>query len=284
MKKPFKIFITGAGGQLAKSFSEIYPKEYLYLAGRQTVDITNKKQVISEITNARPDIIFHFASMTRGDDCVKNPKEAYKVNVVGTRNIVVAAKKIDCQLLFVSTNEVFDGNKSIAYTERDNPNPITIVGKTKYKAENIIKKNLKKYYIVRTSWLYSKWSENFLQAIFRKANKIKKVSLVSDEVSSPTHSQDLAGAVKKLILTGKFGTYHVTNSGMASRFEFGAEAFAICKIMAKIIPVTLDNYKRASIPPKFTPLNGEKLEKLGIKMPSWKSSLLKFLKSQNYKL
>lgn len=285
MKKALKVFITGADGQLAKAFCEIYPKDKLHLAGKAVLDVTNRRDVVRQIMDVDPDIIFHFASMTRGDDCSKDPAGAYKINVEGTRNVVECAKKLGCQLLFISTNEVFDGKKTSAYTERDRPNPVTVVGKTKYKAEQIIRKNIKKHYIVRTSWLFSKWSDNFLYVIYKKAYKTKSVKLVTDEVSSPTYSLDLARAMKKLVESQKFGTYHITNSGTASRFEFGKKMFQLCKVNnLTILPVALDEFMRHSKPPKYTPLVSVKLDKLKIKMPSWKSSLKKFLISQNYKL
>jgi dTDP-4-dehydrorhamnose reductase len=273
-----RIFITGAGGQLAKSISSIYLKEDLYLASRDKLDISDKDQASKLISEFKPDIIFHFASLTRGDECAKNPDMAFKINVKGTENIVRICKKNNIPLLFVSTNEVFDGRKKSAYTEKDKPNPITVAGKTKLEAENIIKENLKKYFIIRTSWLYSEWSANFLHAVLDKARKDKQIELVEDEISSPTYSTDLAKAIKKLIKTRKYGTYHLSNIGSVSRLEFANKAFEICGIKdIKIIPITLDKFKRLSKPPLFTPLNSDKAKKIQIRMPRWNNALERFL-------
>lgn len=273
-----KIFITGANGQLAKSFIEIYPKEKLYSATKEKLDITNKSQVLKQVGKIKPDIIFHFASMTRGDECTKNPKLAHKINVIGTKNIVEAAKENNSAILFVSTNEVFDGKKRSAYTERDKPNPKTVVGDTKYEAEKIIQENMRSYFIIRTSWLYSKWSNNFLHAVLEIAKKHKKIELVADEVSSPTYSLDLAHAIKKLISTKKYGIYHLNNSGHASRLEFAKKAFEIYGVSnVEIIPIKLKDYKRLSKPPLYTALNNNKAKRLKIVFPSWKSALKRFL-------
>src|SRR3989344_2764753 len=142
-----KVFITGANGQLAKSFSEIYPKNELYCVTKDKLDVRNKNQVFKQVEMFKPDIILHFASMTRGDECAKNPEIAHQINVNGTRNIVEVCKKNDITVLFVSTNEVFNGKKGSAYTETDTPNPITVAGMTKHEAEKIVIENLTKYFI-----------------------------------------------------------------------------------------------------------------------------------------
>jgi dTDP-4-dehydrorhamnose reductase len=275
-----KIFITGGNGQLAKTFNALNVKDNLLLVTKEMLNITDKKQVAIQISKFSPDIIFHFASLTRGDECAKNPDLAFKINVNGTRNVVDICKKNNIPLLFVSTNEVFDGEKKSAYMEKDKPNPITIVGKTKLEAEKVIKENLQKYFIIRTSWLYSEWSANFLHAVLDKARKDKRIELVEDEISSPTYSLDLAKAIRKLIKTRKYGTYHISNVGKASRLEFARKAFEICGVKSvKIIPITLDKFKRLSKPPLFTALNNDKAKKIKVVMPSWNDALKRFLLS-----
>lgn len=278
--KNIKIFVTGGNGQLAKSVAQVFPKENLILASKNDLDITSKTKVLKEMSKIKPDFVFHFASMTRGDECAKNPKLAYKVNVTGTKNIVDACKKYSATLLFVSTNEVYDGKKKVPYKELDKPNPITVIGQTKLEAEEIIKKNLKKYFIVRTSWLYSKWSSNFLHIILDKARKENELKLVKDEISSPTYSLDLAYALKKLVSTKKYGIYNISNLGKASRLQFAKKALEIYKIKKiKIIPIKLDDYKRYSKPPKYSALNNSKSKKIGIDMTKWDNALKRFLLS-----
>jgi dTDP-4-dehydrorhamnose reductase len=277
-----RIFITGASGQLAKSLTNLYKNEVLYLATKKKLDITNKNEVFRQIDKFKPDIIFHLASMTRGDECAKNPEKAYSVNVEGTRNVVEISKKNNILLLFVSSNEVFDGKKKSPYKETDIPNPITVVGKTKLEAEKIIQANIKKYFIVRTSWLYSKWSTNFLQSVIFKARKSRKVDLVKDEISSPTFSDDLAKGIQKLISKRKYGVFHLSNLGSVSRLKFAEKAFDIYGIEeVEINPIKLDEYVRLSKPPKYSALNISKAKRMGIKMPRWESALKKFLLSVN---
>ncbi len=275
-----KIFITGANGQLGKTFSEIYPKKNLYLGTKEKLDVTRKSQVLTQIKKNKPEIILHFASMTRGDECARNPQKAYEINVNGTKNIVEAAKKNNSVLLFISTNEVFDGKKKTPYTERDKPNPMTVIGMTKYNAEKIIQEKLSEYFIIRTSWLYSKWSQNFLQTVIARARKNKKIKLVTDEISSPTYSLDLSLAIKKIILTKKYGVYHLVNTGKASRLEFAQKAFELSGINGtEIIPIKLRNFNRRSKPPLYTPLDNKKAGQLGISFPRWENALEGFISS-----
>lgn len=273
------ILVTGGNGQLAKSMLEVYPKSDLYLATKSELDVTDKNLVLKIISKIRPRMIFHFASLTRADDCARDPDLAYRINVEGTRNIVEVCKKFDIPLLFVSTNEVFDGKKKSAYIEKDKANPITIAGTTKFQAENIIKENLKKYFIIRTSWLYSKWSRNFLYVIFSKAKELKQIQIVKDEISSPTYSLDLAIAIKELLLSDEFGLYHLVNEGMASRLRLAKKAFAFSNVDGiSISPISLKDFDRPSKPPLFSPLKNTKAREMGIVLPRWEDGLRRFLK------
>jgi dTDP-4-dehydrorhamnose reductase len=273
-----RFFITGAGGQLALSVSSVFREGELFLASKNDLDVQNKKEVIEKISGFKPDIVFHLASLTRGDECAKNPDLAEKINVQGTENVIEACLLNDAALLFISTNEVFDGKEHRKYSENDVPNPITIAGKTKYLAEKLIIDRMTKYFIVRTSWLYGEWAKNFLHAILKKASESRELEVVEDEVSSPTYSMDLAIAVKKLVSMGKYGLYHLSNKGYASRFDFANKAFEILKIKdCRLMPIKLSKYKRISKPPLYTPLENTRAAALGITMPDWQDALRRFL-------
>lgn len=278
-----RIFITGANGQLAKTIAEMYPQKDLFLGTKDVLDVTDKDAVRKHIKKFKPDIIFHFASITRGDECALNPEKAYTINVKGTEDISDAAAEVDASVLLVSTNEVFDGKKAEPYDEDDEPNPITVVGKTKLEAEKIIKKKNKKHFIVRTSWLYSKWNSNFIHFVLQKAANEKKITLVKDEVSTPTFSVDLAVALQKLVQTKAYGTYHLSNEGSASRLEFAKKAFAIKELTdVEINAIHLKDFKRASTPPLYSPLKNKKARKLGIILPEWDEALVRFLSTHTY--
>jgi dTDP-4-dehydrorhamnose reductase len=272
-----KILITGANGQLAKAIKEQNTSHELIMATKSQLNIENRVDVYKTISLHKPDMVFHLASMTRGDECAANPKKAYQINVVGTRNVARVTAKMDIPLVFVSTNEVFDGSSNSPYKETDVPHPKTVVGKDKYKAEQVIQKTNRKYIIIRTMWLYSDWSENFIHAIIKKAKNNSSIKLVYDEIGSPTNSNDLAKAILKLIKHKKYGIYHITNKGSASRLEFGREILKQLHFTTKIQAIPLMEFKRLSKPPLYSVLDTTKVEKMGIRMRNWKTALNEFV-------
>ncbi len=276
------VLITGGGGQLARCLQLQKSKNLLLLPSKKTLNVLDKRQLNSYVVQHKPDLIIHLASMTKGDLCAAKPEEAYEVNVNGTKNVVFECVKGDLPLMLVSSNEVFDGTKKSFYTETDVPNPKSVAGKTKYLAEEIVKTYMKKYYIIRTMWLYSEWSNNFIQAITKIAMEKGEVSLTSDEVGSPTSSHDLACAILKLIETDSYGIFNIVNKGAVSRLEFGARVLDRLKSrrIVKILPVSLSRYKRLSMPPKRSALSTKKIERIGIKMRPWTEALDKFLRKQ----
>lgn len=273
-----KILVTGANGQLGQTFlaSSEASSRILFL-DRSKLNVADPAAVAEVVQTFKPHFIFHFASLTRRLECANNPVLAHSVNVVGTKNIIEACKKVNATLVFTSTNEVFDGNRSNTYTEKSVTNPITTVGKTKLAAEELIQKELEKYYIVRTMWLYSKWSKNFLHSIVEVARKKRELSLVTDEIGSPTNSLDLMKAINDLIDTNAFGTYHIVNSGKASRKDFGAFALRQLGLQPKILSVTLSEFGDTEKPPRMSALSIKKLESRSIFMPTWEASLQSFL-------
>ena len=149
-----RILITGANGQLAKSVQQNNSLHTIIMAPRSVINIEDKDDVNSKVEAIKPDIVYHFASMTRGDECAADPEKAYRINVLGTQHIAEVTAKLGIPILFVSTNEVFDGTSTEPYSEGDLPKPITIIGKIKLQAEDIITKTNPQHYIIRTMWLY----------------------------------------------------------------------------------------------------------------------------------
>lgn len=271
-----RILVTGGNGQLAKTIHLLDKKNIIVLARQKELNVTNKESISAAMKKYSPDMIYHFASVTRGDQCAQHPDLAYKVNVVGTKNIAKATKDVDIPVVFVSTNEVFDGKKTKPYTESDKPNPQSVVGKNKWDAEKIIARINPKHYIVRTIWLYSEWSENFIHAIVKKARSEKSIKLVNNEVGCPTYSLDLAIAIQKLTSTRVYGTYHLSNKGSVSRLDFGVEVFRLLNLHPHIIPISLKEYDRMSLPPEYSVLANIRAKELGITMRNWKLALKDF--------
>lgn len=275
-----KILITGGSGQLARCISLANKSDQLYIPSRAELDVTYENRVKEYLNDTHPDIVIHLASLTRGDECAKNPEKAYNVNVEGTKNVAFICNKLNIPILLVSTNEVFDGTRKRPYIESDLPNPITMAGKTKYLSEIIVRQFTNKFYIVRTMWLYSEWSNNFIHSIVQIARNRKEIAFTSDEIGSPTNSHDLAHALLQLIGTNRYGCYHIVNKGSVSRSVFGRRVLTklglVNNIHIKDTP--LNSFARLSKPPLSSSLTSNKLQDVGIDLRDWSKALDDFLK------
>ena len=214
-----RIAITGARGQLGKALQEVLRAEEIIPLNRPDYDVT-KPQVIPAIAELSPEVVIHTAAMTDVDGCARDPDRAYLVNALGTQNVALACQRCSAAMVYVSTNEVFDGAKGEPYLEFDRPNPINAYGRSKLAGELFVQTLLDRFYIVRTSWLYARGGQNFVTKIIRAADEWGRLRVVTDEVGSPTYAPDLAQAIAKLIRTGHYGVYHLTNEGACSRYDF----------------------------------------------------------------
>lgn len=221
-----RILITGAEGQLGSELAEMLAGEYDVIAvDKNDFDISEYKAVNNFITNSRPNAVIHSAAFTDVDRCEKEKAEAFKVNALGTRNLSIAAKKIDAKFFYISTDYVFDGEKEGKYYEYESPNPRTIYGMSKLLGENFVKEQLNKFFIFRIGWLYGKNGKNFINKMVGLAKKKKEIQVVGDQFGSPTWTFNVIEQIKKLMPTDFYGTYHCTSQGSCSRFEFALEIF-----------------------------------------------------------
>lgn len=194
------------------------------------LDVTNFENTYKTITRINPDVIIHNAAITDVDKCEDEPQVAYKVNVIGTKNVAIAAQKYDSLLVFVSTDYVFDGEKKEEYTEFDEPSPINIYGKTKLEAEKIVRELCGRFLITRTAWLFGRNRENFVSYWYKNILEDKSIKVVKSQCGSPTYSKNLAERIKFLVYNNKLGLYHLTNKGHATRVEVVKE---ICSFLRK---------------------------------------------------
>ena len=240
-----EIVIFGGKGQLGCDFINQIPKEFSYLnTDIDMVDVKELSEVELIFKNERPKFVFNFAAITNVDYCEENPDDAYKVNVVGTKNIAICCKKYNSTLIFISTGAVFSGKKKIEDIERDKRIPINIYGKTKKEAEDVIKKLLTKYYIVRCGWLFGgyKNDKKFVGIILNKLLKEKKINIVDDKFGSPTYSVDFSKALLQIIEYNKYGVFHIVNEGCCSRYECALEIKKLSKSDSEIIPISSEKF------------------------------------------
>jgi len=295
-----RILITGACGMLGSDLVEVLSEgQELYLLDVQkfpsslssqfstlTLDITDSAKTYREITRINPDIVIHSAAYTDVDGAETNMDLAFRVNALGTRNIALACQRFDTELLYISTDFVFDGEKGEPYLEFDRPNPQSIYGKSKYWGELYIGSLLNRFYIVRSSRLFGKNGENFVTTILNLAKQKKEIEVINDQIGSPTYTKDLARAIAQLIgREGKdsitraslYGIWHITNSGQCSWYEFAREILQGSSVRVK--PITSEQLNRPARRPKFSVLENRVWRLQGWEpLRHWKEALKDYLK------
>lgn len=291
MPTKYKILITGSSGmlgvdlcrELGRDF-ELYGADVRRAGGRvqkfYRCDITKKQSILTIVKKIKPDIIIHTAAMTNVDGCELNPKKAYKINSLGTNNVVSACKAVDAVLIYISTDFVFDGKKKKPYIETDKPHSLGVYADSKLKGENAVKKILKKYFIIRTSWLFGKHGQNFVDTILKLAKKENCLKVVNDQVGSPTYTKDLAKAIHVLIdkIYSGTGIYHVSNSGSISWFDYAREILRLKNMHTKIVPISSKELDRPAKRPAMSVLDNSKFIKYtGYRMRNWQEALKEYV-------
>ncbi len=240
-------------------------------------DITAPR-LVPLMAHLKPDIVIHCAAMTDVDGCARNPDLAYHVNAFGTQNVALACQRAGAAMVHISTNEVFDGTATEPYREFDPPRAINPYGASKLAAEQIASRLVNKLYIVRISWLFSPGGNNFVSKIIALADQNNQLQVVTDEVANPTYAPDLAAAVAHLIQTEHYGIYHLANEGYCSRYEFALEIMKQSgREAVPVLPITSDQFQRASTPPSFAPLRNTVGAALGISPRPWQEALGDYL-------
>lgn len=272
-----RIVITGARGQLGKAMQVALAEAALVLIDIPDWDITAPR-LVPLMAHLKPDIVIHCAAMTDVDGCARNPDLAYHVNAFGTQNVALACQRAGAAMVHISTNEVFDGTATEPYREFDPPRAINPYGASKLAAEQIASRLVNKLYIVRISWLFSPGGNNFVSKIIALADQNNQLQVVTDEVANPTYAPDLAAAVAHLIQTEHYGIYHLANEGYCSRYEFALEIMKQSgREAVPVLPITSDQFQRASTPPSFAPLRNTVGAALGISPRPWQEALGDYL-------
>ncbi|MBC8248546.1 MAG: dTDP-4-dehydrorhamnose reductase [Anaerolineales bacterium] len=270
-----RIAITGHKGQLGKALLEVLKEETLFGIDLPEHDITDRQAIAQAIVDFGPQVVIHAAAMTNVDVCERDPDAAYRINGLGTQNVALACQRCSAAMVYVSTNEVFDGTKGEPYLEFDRTNPINAYGRSKLAGELITQVLLNRFYIVRTAWLYAQGGNNFVTRMIHLADERGGLRVVADEVSSPTYAPDLAEAIAKLIRTNHYGIYHFTNEGICSRYDFAVKILELAgRGHVPVHPITSDQYTRASTPPPYAPIrNFCAATALGIALRPWEEAL-----------
>lgn len=246
------------------------------------LDITSLRDTRALIGAARPDWVVHAAAFTQVDEAETKPLEAYRVNAVGSRNVAVAAQEAGAGILYFSTDYVFDGTSPAPYREWDVPGPINHYGRSKLAGENLVRQLCPRHLIVRTSWLFGPGGQNFVDKILKRTQDGQPLRVVQDQRGSPTLTEDLAEMSRQLLERGCFGTYHVTNSGSCSWYEFAREIVVISGLSTEVVPVTSAAYVTPAARPAYSVLDNYLLKCEGISLlPPWQDALARYLKRRD---
>ncbi|MCP4535933.1 MAG: dTDP-4-dehydrorhamnose reductase [Chloroflexi bacterium] len=278
-----RIFVTGYKGQLGQALYAALAEHTLSGCDLPELDITDRQAISAAITDFAPDVVIHPAAWTNVDGCARDPDKAYRINAMGTQNIALACAACDAAMVYVSTNEVFDGTATEPCREWDATNPINAYAKSKTAGEWFVRHLLNRFYIARTSWLYAPGGRNFSNPhrIIELAEKHGALKVVTDEVANPSYALDLAAAIAALIQTRAYGVYHLVNAGYCSRHEYVSEVLRMGgQEHIPVEPITLDDFERASTPPRFAPLANTAAAALGITLRPWQEAVREFLTSQ----
>jgi dTDP-4-dehydrorhamnose reductase len=277
-----RILITGHKGMLGRELERVARALGKEVNGLDLpeCDITHRKKVERAILDFEPDLVLHAAAFTAVDRCETESDLAYHVNATGTQNVCLAAQKLDVPLMYVSTDYIFDGEKPhpLPYDEWDAANPLSVYGKSKWAGECFVRELCAKHFIVRISWLCGHGGPNFVETILKLAKERDELKVVNDQHGSPTFVNDVAPELLRLADYGAFGTFHITNRGYTTWFEFASKIAEFAGLKTRILPCTTEEFPRPAPRPKNSRLSPRLYENaLGNRMPTWEEGLKRYL-------
>lgn len=276
-----RVLVTGVKGQLGYDVVNELEKRGHEAVGVdiQEMDITDPAQTEKVITEAGVEAVIHCAAYTAVDAAEDNIELCRKVNACGTENVARVCGKLDLKMLYLSTDYVFDGEGTRPWEPDDERHPLNVYGQTKYEGELAVEKYLKKFYIVRIAWVFGKNGKNFIRTMLNLAENHDTLTVVNDQIGSPTYTYDLAALLVDMIETDKYGFYHATNEGLCSWYEFACEIFRQAGKQVKVIPVSSEEYPAKAKRPHNSRMNKDKLEANGFRrLPAWQDALGRYLK------
>ncbi len=281
-----RVLVTGSNGQLGRDVVLLLENggHFVLACDRDQMDITNQAQCNEVISSFHPEVVIHCAAYTAVDAAETDIDGAYKVNAVGTRNVTVAAERTGAKLIYISTDYVFDGNSENPYQEYDNTNPQSVYGKSKRAGELLVQSLSSRWFIVRTSWVYGLYGNNFVKTMLKLGQEKPKLQVVNDQKGSPTYTVDLGEFLLKLMRTEKYGIYHASNSGTCTWYEFTQAIFEEARelkglsIQAQLEPCTTEQFPRPAPRPRNSVMDHLSIRTNGLSgLRSWREGLRDFI-------
>ncbi|MGB9804823.1 dTDP-4-dehydrorhamnose reductase [Desulfofundulus sp.] len=279
-----RVLVTGAAGMLGRAVVAEFRErgdEVLALS-RQDLDITDLTAVRRALWQARPHVVVNCAAFTDVDGAEASREQAFLVNGLGAKNLALACRDVGASLVHISTDYIFDGRKGEPYEIYDTPNPLGNYGKSKLWGERAVAEVGGRYFIVRTSWLFGPGGRNFVETMLKIGREKGAVKVVNDQRGCPTYTVDLARAMADLVESGRYGTYHVTNSGVTTWYEFALTIFKLAGLAVEVSPCSTEGFPRPARRPPYSVLDPFPLkETIGYLLPPWEDALKRYLKERS---
>ena len=277
-----RVLVTGAKGQLGTDLMNELAKRGIEGIGVnvEEMDITDRDACMRVISEAKADAVIHCAAYTAVDAAEDHVDLCRRINGEGTRNVALACRETGAKLMYISTDYVFDGTGTRPWEPDDERHPLNVYGQTKYEGELAVEELTEKFFIVRIAWVFGVAGKNFIKTMLRLGEERGAVSVVDDQVGSPTYTYDLARLLVDMIQTDRYGRYHATNEGLCSWYEFAKEIFRQAGMdQVQVTPVTSDQFPAKATRPSNSRMSKEKLQENGFTpLPTWQDALGRFLK------
>jgi len=275
-----RILVTGAKGQLGYDVMTALQKKGHIGIGVDIdeMDITKDEDVKGVIGEAKVDAVIHCAAYTAVDAAEENKELCIRVNVNGTRYIAEVCQDLDLKMIYISTDYVFDGTGERPWEPEDERHPLNVYGESKYLGELAVEELLKKFFIVRISWVFGENGNNFVKTMLKLAETREELNVVDDQIGSPTYTADLAKLLVEMVESEQYGHYHATNEGICSWYQFAVEIFRQTNREIKVNPVPSEMFKAKAKRPHNSRMNKKKLVENGFSLlPSWQDALSRYL-------
>jgi dTDP-4-dehydrorhamnose reductase len=282
------VLVTGSGGQLGQSLQFIapnYPEIDFVFCNSTDLDITSIENVKQVFEKNKPKFCINTAAYTAVDKAESEPEKAYLINVLGVKNLAETCREFNVTLIHISTDFVFDGDSQITYNEDNTPNPTGVYGQTKLDGEKIVQAILDNHIIIRTSWVYSQFGNNFMKTMIRLGNEKHTLSVVNDQIGTPTNAVDLAQVIVQIILNKTLQSaicnlqskiFNFSNEGQCSWYDFAKKIFEINHINIDLKPIPTSSYPTPAKRPAYSVLDKSKIKEIfGIEIRNWEDSLIK---------
>lgn len=274
------IIVTGAKGQLGGDVCALLEEKGVSHKGidRQELDITDKKAVKDYFSDKDFDVMIHCAAYTAVDKAEEESELCRKINAEGTEYLAEICKEKDAVMIYISTDYVYGGEGTEPFETDSEIRPLSVYGKTKALGEKAVTENCRKYFIVRTSWVFGEENRNFVATMLRLAESRNEISVVNDQIGSPTYSKHLARLLLQMAESDAYGIYHATNEGFCSWYDFAKNIFEIKNININLKGIPTEEYKTAAVRPKNSRLSKYCLDKAGFsRLPQWEDALKEYL-------